>query len=78
MSGNIGFRIQQGVVLDDTREITIIGYGNGAQLALQYSNYNQSATIKNIILNRRKLEFIKKFENDILLDAIKLKTFEVY
>ena len=33
----------------DTREITIIGYGNGAQLALQYSNYNQSATIKNII-----------------------------
>ena len=35
-------------------------------------------TIKNIILNRRKLEFIKKFETDILLDAIKLKTFEVY
>ena len=35
-------------------------------------------TIKNIILNRRKLEFIKKFENDILLDAIKSKTFKVY
>ena len=33
----------------DTREITIVGYGNGAQLALQYSLYNQSATIKHII-----------------------------
>ena len=33
----------------DTREITIIGFGNGAQLALQYSAYNQSATIKHII-----------------------------
>ncbi len=33
----------------DTREITIIGYGNGAQLAMQYSLYNQSATIKHII-----------------------------
>ena len=35
-------------------------------------------TIKNIILNRRKLDFIKKFEKDILQDAIKSKTFEVY
>ena len=33
----------------DTREITILGYGNGAQLALQYSNYSQNASIKNII-----------------------------
>lgn len=33
----------------DTREITIIGYGNGAQLALQYSNYTQNASVKNII-----------------------------
>jgi len=33
----------------DTREITIIGYGNGAQLALQYSNYTQNASIKNVI-----------------------------
>ena len=33
----------------DTRDITIIGYGNGAQLALQYSNYTQNASIKNII-----------------------------
>ena len=35
-------------------------------------------TIKNIILNRRKIEFIKKFEKDILHDAIKSKNFEVY
>ena len=35
-------------------------------------------TIKNIILNRRKLDFIKKFEKDILQDAIKSKIFEVY
>ena len=36
------------------------------------------STIKNIILNRRKIEFIKKFEKDILHDAIKSKNFEVY
>ena len=35
-------------------------------------------TIKNIILNRRKLDLIKKFEKDILQDAIKSKKFEVY
>jgi len=34
----------------DTREITIIGYGNGAQLALQYANYTNNASVKNIIL----------------------------
>ena len=35
-------------------------------------------TIKNIILNRRKIEFIKKFEKEILYDAIKSKNFEIY
>ena len=35
-------------------------------------------TIKNIILNRRKLDFIKKFEKDILQDAIKTNNFEIY
>ena len=35
-------------------------------------------TIKNIILNKRKLKFNKKFEKDILQDAIKSKYFEVY
>lgn len=33
----------------DTREITIIGYGNGSQLALQYANYSNNASVKNII-----------------------------
>ena len=33
----------------DTRDITIIGYGNGAQLALQYTNYSQNASVKTII-----------------------------
>lgn len=33
----------------DTREITIVGYGNGGQLALQYNNQSQNASIKNII-----------------------------
>ena len=36
------------------------------------------STIKNIILNRRKNEFIKKVEKDIIHDAIKSKNFEVY
>ena len=35
-------------------------------------------TIKNIILNKRKLKFNKKFEKDILQDAIKSKYYEVY
>lgn len=35
-------------------------------------------TIKQIILNKRKLEFIRKFEKDILTDATKNKNFETY
>ena len=37
-----------------------------------------SPTIKNIILNQRKLKFNKQFEKDILNDAIKSKTYEIY
>ena len=37
-----------------------------------------TSKIKNIILNKRKQELIKKFEKDILQDAIKSKTFEKY
>ena len=37
-----------------------------------------TSKIKNIILNKRKQELIKQFENDILQDAIKSKTFEKY
>ena len=37
-----------------------------------------SATIKNILLNQRKLKFTKQFEKDILQDAIESKTYEIY
>ena len=36
------------------------------------------SSIKNIILNQRKLQFEKQFEKDILQDAIKSKTYEMY
>ena len=36
------------------------------------------STIKNIILNQRKLKFTKQFEKDIIQDAIKSKTYETY
>jgi len=35
-------------------------------------------TLKEIILNKRKLELIKKFEKDITNDAIKNKDYEIY
>ena len=35
-------------------------------------------TIDQIILNKRKLELIKKLETDITKDAIKNKQFEIY
>jgi len=35
-------------------------------------------TIRNIIFNSKKIDFLKSFDNDILQDAIKLKKFEYY
>lgn len=35
-------------------------------------------TVKRIILNKRKLEFVEKLEKDILNDAIQKKQFEIY
>ncbi len=35
-------------------------------------------TIKKILLNKRKLDFTKEFEKDILQDAIQSNTFEIY
>lgn len=35
-------------------------------------------TVKQIIINKRKLELIRQIENDIIKDAIKNKQFEVY
>ena len=36
------------------------------------------STIRNIIINQRKLKLTKKFEKDIINDAIKSKTYEIY
>ena len=33
---------------------------------------------KNIVINQRKLKFTKQFEKNILQDAIKSKTYEMY
>jgi hypothetical protein len=35
-------------------------------------------TIKNIIINQRKLKFTKQFEENILQDAVKSKNYEMY
>ena len=35
-------------------------------------------TIKDVVFNKRKIEFLKSFDNDILQDAIKHKKFETY
>jgi hypothetical protein len=37
-----------------------------------------NSTIKNILLNQRKLKLSKQFEKDILKDAIKSKNYEIY
>ena len=35
-------------------------------------------TIKDIVFNKRKIEFLRTFDNDILQDAIKARKFETY
>ena len=35
-------------------------------------------TIKQIVINKRKLEFIKQLEKDITKDAMKNKQFEIF
>jgi len=36
------------------------------------------STVKNVVLNRRKIKFLRNFDNEILQDAIKTKKFETY
>ena len=36
------------------------------------------SSIKNIILNKNKIEFLKKIDKDIIQDAINTKKFEIY
>lgn len=35
-------------------------------------------TLRQIIINQRKLEFVRKLEKDIINDAITKKQFEIY
>ena len=35
-------------------------------------------TIKNIVFNKKKIDFMKEFDNDLLKDATKTKKFETY
>jgi hypothetical protein len=35
-------------------------------------------TIRNIVFNQRKLEFLKNFDQEIINDAIQYKKFEIY
>lgn len=44
------------------------------QAPLEYA----SSTVKDILLNRRKLDLVKELEKDITKDAIKNKQFEIY
>jgi hypothetical protein len=37
-----------------------------------------SNTLKNIILNQRKLAFLRQFDNEIIQDAIQTKKVEFY
>ena len=46
----------------------------GEQAPLEYS----LPTVKQILLNKRKLELIKKLEKDITQDAVKNDQFEIY
>ena len=41
-------------------------------------NMAHNETIRQIVINKRKLEFIKQLEKDITKDAIKNKQFEIF
>lgn len=60
---------------EDTYLIKVINVIDKNQISpFEYSR----PTLKEVILNKRKLELIKKFEKDITNDAIKNKDYEVY
>jgi hypothetical protein len=40
--------------------------------------FNVTPTLKQILLNKRKLEAMRQFDSDILEEAIKNKTLEIY
>jgi hypothetical protein len=64
--------------LEDSLEVYLV-YVNDVllrndQAPLEYAN----STIKQILLNKRKAELVKKLEKDITRDAIENKQFEIY
>ena len=60
---------------DDTYLIKVTNVIDKNQVApFEYSR----PTLKEVLLNKRKLELIKKFEKDITDDAIKNKDYEIY
>ena len=60
---------------DDTYLIKVTNVIDKNQVApFEYSR----PTLKEVLLNKRKLELIKKFEKDITNDAIKNKDYEIY
>ncbi len=60
---------------DDTYLIKVTNVLDKNQiLPFEYSK----PTLKEVLLNKRKLELIKKFEKDITNDAIKNKDYEIY
>ncbi|MEO5776480.1 MAG: hypothetical protein ABIQ27_06225 [Flavobacterium sp.] len=60
---------------DDTYLIKVTNVIDKNQISpFEYSK----PTLKEVLLNKRKLELIKKFEKDITNDAIKNKDYEIY
>ncbi len=68
----------QFLTLEDSIDIYLVQLKDvletGSQAPLEYV----APTIKQIILNRRKVDYLRQLDNDILNDAIKKKQFEVY
>lgn len=66
------YQIEDSIELYLVRIEDIVGRNDIAPLAYV------RPTVKQIILNKRKLEFIRKLEKDITKDAVKRKQFEIY
>ena len=55
--------------------VTIRDYKLQNELApVEYVEYN----IKNLILNRRKIEFLKKIEDNVYKEGVRQNKFEIY
>ena len=66
------FEVEDSLALYLCQLVDRLDRGNVAPLTYVKS------TIRDIVFNKRKIEFLKSFDNDILQDAIKFKKFEKY